>query len=77
MNTNTEDLSAGGIFVHAYSSAARTDYRIKIPTDTELANYVNDTRNTTQSSYDNRSPESINYLLSTYVSTSPLTTSTI
>ena len=83
MNTNTEDLSAGGIFVHAYSSATRTvefeikdglNYKVNIPTDTELANYVNDTWNTTQANYDNRSPKSINYLLSNYVPTSPLTT---
>ena len=50
MNNNTSDLAAGGIFVYSYSSATRTveikvkdglPYTIKIPTDTELENYVN------------------------------------
>ena len=49
MNSNTEDLTAGGIFVYSYSSATRTvefkikdglNYKLKIPTDTELKNYV-------------------------------------
>ena len=79
LNSNTEDLNAGGIFNYAYSSATRTvefsikdglNYKIKIPTDVELSKYVNGTWNTT----DNRNPTSINYLLSNYVPTSPLTT---
>ena len=83
LNSNTEDLNAGGIFNYAYSSATRTvefsikdglNYKIKIPTDVELSNYVNGTWNTTQANYDNRNPTSINYLLSNYVPTSPLTT---
>ena len=83
LNNNTEDLNAGGIFNYAYSSAKRTvefsikdglNYKIKIPTDTELSNYVNSTWNTTQANYDNRNPKSINYLMSNYVPTSPLTT---
>ena len=50
MNSNTTDLSAGGIFVYSYSSATRTveikvkdrlPYTIKIPVDEELENYVN------------------------------------
>ena len=50
INNNTTNLSAGGIFVYSYSSATRTvemkvkdglPYTIKIPTDTELENYVN------------------------------------
>ena len=82
LNSNTEDLNAGGIFNYAYSSATRTvefsikdglNYKVKIPTDAELANYVNDTWNTTQANYDNRSPKSINYLMSNYVPSSPLT----
>ena len=82
LNSNTEDLNAGGIFNYAYSSATRTvefsikdglNYKIKIPTDVELSNYVNGTWNTTQANYDNRNPTSINYLLSNYVPTSPLT----
>jgi len=45
MNNNTTDLSAGGIFNYAYSSATRTielsikdglNYTVKIPTDDEL-----------------------------------------
>ena len=83
MNNNTTDLSAGGIFVYSYSSATRTvefkvkdglNYKIKIPTDTELKNYVNNQWNTTQESYDSSNPLSINYLLSNYVATSPIAT---
>ena len=81
MNNNTTDLSAGGIFVYSYSSATRTvevkikdglPYTIKIPTDTELANYVNGVWDTGQSNYDNRNIVSINYLLSNLVSTNPI-----
>ena len=83
MNNNTTDLSAGGIFVYSYSSATRTvefkikdglNYKLKIPTDTELKNYVNNQWNTTQESYDSSNPLSINYLLSNYVATSPIAT---
>ena len=83
MNNNTTDLSAGGIFVYSYSSATRTvefkvkdglNYKIKIPTDTELKNYVNNQWNTTQENYDSSNPLSINYLLSNYVATSPIAT---
>ena len=78
MNNNTTDLSAGGVFVYSYDSATRTvefkikeglNYKVKIPTDTELSNYVNNTWNTTQASYDNSNPVSINYLLSNFVPT--------
>ena len=83
MNNNTTDLSAGGIFSYAYSASTRTvefkvkdglNYKLKMPTDTELKNYVNNQWNTTQSNYDSSNPLSINYLLSNYISTSPLTT---
>ena len=83
MNNNTTDLSAGGIFSYSYSASTRTvefkvkeglNYKLKIPTDAELKNYVNNTWNTTQSNYDSSNPLSINYLLSNYISTSPLTT---
>ena len=83
MHNNTTDLSAGGIFSYAYSASTRTvevkvkdglNYKLKIPTDTELKNYVNNQWNTTQSNYDSSNPLSINYLLSNYISTSPLTT---
>ena len=83
MNNNTTDLYADGIFVYAYSSATRTveikvkdglNYKIKIPTDDELANYVNNTWNTITYPYDNKNPVSINYLLSNYVPTSPIAT---
>ena len=82
LNTNTEDLNAGGIFNYAYSSATRTvefsikdglNYKVKIPTDAELSNYVNATWNTTQTNYDSNNPLSINYLLSNYVPSNPLT----
>ena len=83
MTSNTTDLSAGGIFVYSYSSATRTveikvkdglSYTIKIPTDDELANYVNGVWDTGTSNYDSRKPVSINYLLSNFVPTNPIAT---
>ena len=83
MNNNTTDLSAGGIFVYSYSSASRTvefkikdglTYSIKIPTDTELQNYVNGIWDNVSAPYNNNDPVSINYLLSNFVPSSPLTT---
>ena len=82
MNTNTEDLNAGGIFNYAYSSATRTvdfsikdglNYKVKIPTDEELSNYVNNQWDTNTANYDSNNPLSINYLLSNYIASSPLT----
>lgn len=82
LNTNTNDLNAGGIFNYAYDSATRTvqfsikdglNYKVKIPTNDELENYVNNTWNTTQANYDSSNPLSINYLLSNYVPSNPLT----
>ena len=82
LNTNTEDLNAGGIFNYAYSSATRTvdfsikdglNYKVKIPTDEELSNYVGGVWNTTQANYNSNDPLSINYLLSNYIASSPLT----
>ena len=81
MNDNTTDLTAGGIFNYAYSSATRTvefsikdglNYKVKIPTDEELQNYVNGQWDSVSAPYDNRDVVSINYLLSNYVATSPL-----
>ena len=82
MNNNTTDLTAGGIFNYAYSSATRTvefsikdglNYKVKIPTDEELQNYVNGQWDSVSAPYDNRDVVSINnYLLSNYVATSPL-----
>ena len=53
MNDKVRDLNAGNdIFVYAYSSATRTveikvadglNFKLKIPTDSELANYVSNT----------------------------------
>ena len=83
MNNNTTDLSAGGIFVYSYSSATRTvefkvkdglPYTIKIPTDTELGNYVDGIWDSVSAPYDNRKPVSINYLLSNFVPTNPIAT---
>ena len=83
LNSNTTDLSAGGIFVYSDDEATRTvefkikeglNYKVKIPTDVELANYVNNSWNTTQANYDSSNPVSRNYLLSNFVPTSPLTT---
>ena len=82
LNTNTTDLNAGGIFNYAYDSATRTvqfsikdglNYKVKIPTNDELENYVNNQWDTTQANYDNNNPLSINYLLSNYVPSNPLT----
>ena len=83
INNNTTNLSAGGIFVYSYSSATRTvemkvkdglPYTIKIPTDTELGNYVNGIWDNVSASYNNRKPLSINYLLSNFVPTNPIAT---
>ena len=82
LNTNTNDLNAGGIFNYAYDSATRTvqfsikdglNYKVKIPTDDELANYVNNQWDTNTANYDSSNPLSINYLLSNYVPSNPLT----
>ena len=82
LNTNAEDLNAGGIFNYAYSSATRTvdfsikdglNYKVKIPTDEELGNYVNNQWDTNSANYDSNNPLSINYLLSNYIASSPLT----
>jgi hypothetical protein len=78
LNSNTSDLSAGGIFNYAYDEATRTvefkikeglNYKVKIPTDTELQNYVNGQWDSVSAPYDNRDPVSINYLLSNFVPT--------
>ena len=82
LNSNTEDLNANGIFNYAYSSATRTvefsikdglNYKVKIPTNEELATYVNNTWDTNSTNYDSNNPLSINYLLSNYVPSNPLT----
>ena len=82
LNSNTEDLNGGGIFNYAYASATRTvefsikdglNYKVKIPTNDELATYVGGVWNTTQQNYDSNNPLSINYLLSNYVPSNPLT----
>ena len=49
------------------------NYKVKIPTDIELSNYVGNTWNTTHANYDSNNILSINYLLSNYVASSPLT----
>ena len=83
MNDATSDLEASDIFVYSYSSATRTvefkiadgmNYKMKIPTDDELATYVNSSWDRGQLEYDNTNPLAINYLLSNYVPTSLLTT---
>ena len=80
LNNNTTYLSAGGIFVYAYDASTRTvqfsvkdglNYKVKIPTDEEFQSYVKNTWNTAQENYDNKDPV-MNYLLSNYVETSPL-----
>jgi hypothetical protein len=83
LNSNTTDLSAGGIFVYSYDEATRTvefkikeglNYKVKIPTDTELATYVGGSWDTGTVPYNSSNPVSINYLLSNFVPSSPLTT---
>ena len=78
MNNNTTDLSAGGIFNYAYSSATRTieisikdglNYKVKIPTDDELKKYVGGTWDVGSAPYNSNDPVSINYLLSNFVAT--------
>ena len=86
MNDKVRDLNAGSdIFVYAYSSTSRTveikvadglNFRLKIPTNTELANYVSNTWNGASNGhdvYDNTRPLSESNLLSNYVPTSLLT----
>ena len=82
LNSNTDDLNSGGIFNYAYSSATRTvefsikdglNYKVKIPTDVELSNYVNNTWDTNSANYDSKNILSINYLLSNYEPSNPLT----
>ena len=83
LNSNTGDLYAGGFLSYAYEEATRTveykikeglNYKVKIPTDTELANYVNGVWHSVSAPYDNRDPVSIIFLLSNYVPSNPLTT---
>ena len=79
LNDAVRDLNANNdIFVYAYSSATRTveikvadglNFKIKIPTDKELATYVNNTWNRGDADYNSTVPLSINYLLSNYVET--------
>ena len=80
LNTNTDDLNSGGIFNYACSSATRTvefsikdglNYKVKI--HVELSNYVNNQWDTNTANYDSKSILSINYLLSNYVPSNPLT----
>ena len=71
-------MTDGGIFNYAYSSATRSielsikdglNYKVKIPTDEELANYVGGTWNVGSAPYNSKDPVSINYLLSNFVAT--------
>ena len=80
LNDAVRDLNANNdIFVYAYSSATRTmeikvadglNFKLKIPTDTELSSYVGSEWNRNDADYNNTIPLSINYLLSNYVPTS-------
>ena len=83
LNSNSGDLSTGGIIVYSYDEATRTvefkikeglNYKVKIPTDIELATYVGGSWDTGTVSYNSSNPVSINYLLSNFVPSSPLTT---
>ena len=79
LNDAVRDLNSNNdIFVYAYSSATRTmeikvadglNFKLKIPTDAELQNYVNNTWNRNDADYNSTVPLSINYLLSNYVET--------
>ena len=80
LNDAVRDLNANNdIFVYAYSSATRTveikvadglNFKLKIPTDTELNSYVGSEWNRGDADYNNTVPLSINYLLSNFVATS-------
>jgi len=83
LNSNSGDLSTGGIIVYSYDEATRTvefkikeglNYKVKIPTDIELATYVGGSWDTGTVPYNSSNPVSINYLLSNFVPSSPLTT---
>ena len=79
LNSDVRDLNSDNdIFVYAYSASTRTvtisvadglNFKLKVPTDNELSNYVNGTWSTVSAPYDNRNPLSINYLLSNFVAT--------
>ena len=79
LNDAVRDLNANNdIFVYAYSSATRTmeikvadglNFKLKIPTDTELSSYVGSEWNRGDADYNNTVPLSINYLLSNFVPT--------
>ena len=79
LNDAVRDLNANNdVFVYAYSSATRTveikvadglNFKLKIPTDTELSSYVGSEWNRNDADYNNRVPLSINYLLSNFVPT--------
>ena len=79
LNDAAGDLNANNdIFVYAYSSATRTveikvadglNFKLKIPTDTELSSYVGSEWNRGDADYNNTVPLSINYLLSNFVPT--------
>ena len=72
LNNDVRDLNSDNdIFVYAYSASTRTvsisvadglNFRLKVPTDNELSNYVNGTWNTVSAPYDNRDPKSIRKL---------------
>ena len=80
LNDAVRDLNSGNdIFVYAYPSATRSveikvadglNFKLRIPTDEELANYVDNTWASGQNAtYNNTNPKSINYLLSNYIAT--------
>ena len=79
LNDAVRDLNANNdIFVYAYSSATRTveikvadglNFKLKIPTDEELATYVGSEWNRGDADYNSTVPLSINYLLSNFVAT--------
>ena len=72
LNNDVRDLNSDNdIFVYAYSASTRTveirvadglNFRLKVPTDNELSNYINGTWSTASAPYDNRDPKSINYI---------------
>ena len=78
LNSNTGDLSTDGVFMYSYISDTKTieikikdglNYKVKIPTDEELSNYVNGTWDSV-SALMIIETRSINYLLSNFVATS-------
>ena len=77
LNSNSGDLSTGGIIVYSYDEATRTvefkikeglNYKVKIPTDIELATYVGGSWDTGTVPYNSSNPVSIKLFVEQFCS---------